>query len=155
MCLLSFVFQRLPFLMAASLLRCRLLPVFFINSFSWSCLSSKESACSAGDSRDTGSIPGSEISGEGHGIPLQYSCLENPHGQRSLGGYSPRGHKELDMTERPNNHKYAIQQTCNSAWCEMLSVFLGRLWLIKPLIGNFYHSLLFEMLISFFIYSVL
>ena len=21
--------------------------------------------------------------------PLQYSCLENPHGQRSLAGYSP------------------------------------------------------------------
>ena len=29
--------------------------------------------------RDTGSIPGSEISpGGGHGNPLQYSCLENP-----------------------------------------------------------------------------
>ena len=32
--------------------------------------------------------------------PLQYSCLENPHGQRSLVGYSPWGCKELDMTER-------------------------------------------------------
>ena len=30
-----------------------------------------------------------KIPGEGHGNPLQYSCLENPHGQRSLGGYSP------------------------------------------------------------------
>ena len=31
------------------------------------------------DARDTGSIPGSGISpGEGHGNPLQYSCLENP-----------------------------------------------------------------------------
>ena len=29
----------------------------------------------------------------GHGNPLQYSCLENPHGQRSLAGYSPRGQK--------------------------------------------------------------
>ena len=27
--------------------------------------------------------------GEGHGNPLQYSCLENPHGRRSLAGYSP------------------------------------------------------------------
>jgi len=27
------------------------------------------------------------------------SCLENPHGQRSLVGYSPSGHKELDTTE--------------------------------------------------------
>ena len=28
----------------------------------------------------------------GHGNPLQYSCLKNPHGQRSLEGYSPWGH---------------------------------------------------------------
>jgi len=26
--------------------------------------------------------------GRGHGNPLQYSCLENPHGQRSLVGYT-------------------------------------------------------------------
>ena len=37
--------------------------------------------------------------GGGHGNPLQYSCLENPQGQRSLAGYSPWGHKEADMTE--------------------------------------------------------
>ena len=30
--------------------------------------------------------------------PFQYSCLENPHGQRSLEGYSPWGCKELDTT---------------------------------------------------------
>ena len=35
----------------------------------------------------------------GHGNPLQYSCLENSHGQRSLAGYSPWGLKELDTTE--------------------------------------------------------
>ena len=33
------------------------------------------------------------------GNPLQYSGLENPHGQRNLVGYSPQGHKELDTTE--------------------------------------------------------
>ena len=44
----------------------------------------KESADSAGD---LGSIPGlGRSSGGGHGNPLQYSCLENPHGQRSLEG---------------------------------------------------------------------
>ena len=38
-------------------------------------LSSKESACNAGD---PGSIPGLGSSpGEGHGNPLQDSCLEN------------------------------------------------------------------------------
>ena len=33
-------------------------------------------------------------------IPLQYSCLENPHGQRSLLGYCPWGRRELDRTEQ-------------------------------------------------------
>ena len=31
---------------------------------------------------------------------VQCSCLENPHEQKSLAGYSPWGHKESDMTER-------------------------------------------------------
>ena len=52
----------------------------------------------AGDVRDIDSISGSgRSSGGGHGNPLQYSCLENPHGQRSLVGYSCMwGHKESD-----------------------------------------------------------
>ena len=37
--------------------------------------------------------------GGGHGNLLQYSCLENPHGKRSLTGYSPWSCQELDMTE--------------------------------------------------------
>ena len=37
--------------------------------------------------------------GEGKGNPLQYSCLENPHGQRSLADFSPWGCKESDTTE--------------------------------------------------------
>ena len=52
---------------------------------------------------DLGSIPRLKRSpGGGHDNPLQYFCLENPHGQRSLTGYSPWGHKELDMTQRPS-----------------------------------------------------
>ena len=35
-----------------------------------------------------------------HGNPLQYSCLENPHGQRSLEGYSLWVRKESDRTQR-------------------------------------------------------
>ena len=47
-----------------------------------------------------GSIPGlGRSSGGGHGNPLQYSCLENTHGQRSLVGYSPWGQKESDTTK--------------------------------------------------------
>ena len=58
----------------------------------------KESACNAGD---PSFIPGLGRSpGGGHGIPLQYSCLENLHGQRSLLGYSSWGYKESDMTEQ-------------------------------------------------------
>ena len=33
--------------------------------------------------------PNPIIPGGGHGNPLQYSRLKNPHGQRSLEGYSP------------------------------------------------------------------
>ena len=60
-------------------------------------LKGKESACNAGD---LGLIPEwGRSPGKGHGSPLQYSCLENPHGQRTLGSY-PRGCKESDTTER-------------------------------------------------------
>ena len=53
-----------------------------------------------GDARDAGSIPRSGMSpGGADGNPLQYSCLENRNGQRSLAGYSPWGHKESDTTE--------------------------------------------------------
>ena len=34
-----------------------------------------------------------------HDNPLQYCCLENPHGQRSLAGCSLWAHKESDTTE--------------------------------------------------------
>ena len=40
------------------------------------------------------------IPGGGHGNPLQYSCLENLHGLRSMASYSPWGRKESDMIER-------------------------------------------------------
>ena len=54
----------------------------------------------AGDVRDASSIPGLGTAlGGGHANPLQYSCLDNPLGQRSLVGYSPWGCKELDMPE--------------------------------------------------------
>ena len=44
----------------------------------------RESACNAGD---LGSVPGLGGSpGGGRGNPLQYFCLENPHGHRSLAG---------------------------------------------------------------------
>ena len=43
-----------------------------------------------GDSGPVGSVPGSERSpAGGHENPPQYSCLENPHGKKSLVGWSP------------------------------------------------------------------
>ena len=58
----------------------------------------KESVYNAGD---LDSIPALGRSlGGGHGSPLQDSCLENLHGQKSLAGYSPWGHKESDTTKR-------------------------------------------------------
>ena len=62
----------------------------------------KESAYSA---RDFGSIPGSGRSpGEGNDNPLQYSCLENPHEQRSLADYSPWCRKSKARTQQLNHH---------------------------------------------------
>ena len=75
----------------------------------------KESACNAGN---LGSIPGLGRSpGGGHGNPLQYSCLKNPHDQRSLVGYSPLGHKELDMTERLNTAQQMHEMAGWHHWC--------------------------------------
>ena len=62
----------------------------------------KESACNV---RDLSSIPElGRSSGGGYGNTFQYSCLENPQGQRSLVGYSPWGCKESDMTEPGKTH---------------------------------------------------
>ena len=59
--------------------------------------SGKESTFNEGD---VASIPGLRRSpGGGHGNSFQYSCLENPHGQWSLAGYSAWCHKESEMSE--------------------------------------------------------
>ena len=67
----------------------------------WAChlvLVVKNLTANAGDIRDLGLIPGLGRSpAGGHGNPLQYSCLENPHGQRSQVGCSPWGHKKSDL----------------------------------------------------------
>ena len=57
----------------------------------------KESACNMWDLSSTSGLGRSPRGG--HGNPFQYSCLENPHEQRSLVGDSPWGHTEWDMTE--------------------------------------------------------
>ena len=50
---------------------------------------------------DAGSIPElGRYPGIGNGNPLQYFLPAKFHGQKSLVGYNPRGHKELAITER-------------------------------------------------------
>ena len=62
--------------------------------------------CSA---EDLGLIPELGRSpGEGHGNPLQYSCLKNFHGQRSLVDHSPWVHRELDTTEWLSTHTHTL-----------------------------------------------
>ena len=56
---------------------------------------SKESTCNAGDLGLITRLGRSSRGGNGN--PLQYSCLENSHGQRSLEGYSPWDHKESTL----------------------------------------------------------
>ena len=79
----------------------------------------KESACNVGD-LGLISVLGRSPGG-GHGNPLQYSCLENPHGQRSLVGYSPWGRKGLDTTERLS----ACPVVGQCAWCSQDSLETG------------------------------
>ena len=63
-------------------------------------------------------VPGSGRSpGEGIGYQLQYSRLENPHGQKSLAGCSPWGHTELNRSQ----HSAARQgRQVNRAWSTTL-----------------------------------
>ena len=62
-------------------------------------LSSKESACNAGDARDVGSIPGLGRSpGEGNGYPLQFLAWKIPWAEEP-GELQYMGLQESDMTE--------------------------------------------------------
>ena len=80
-------------------------------------LAVKNPPANAGDTKDVGLIPGWGRAPEGgHGNPLQYSCLESPHGQRSLAGYSLWGHKESDTTEQICTTQHAFSILLSSVW---------------------------------------
>ena len=77
----------------------------------------KESTCKAGD---LGSILGLGRSpGEGHGNPLQYSCLENRHGQRSQATLHGIAKSQTRLSKQSTAHK-TIKMT-----------------LVRPLMTNF------------------
>ena len=72
-------------------------------------LSSNKSACSAGATGDTSSIPGSERSPGGrHGNPCQYSCLENPRDRGAWQATIHRVTKSWTVLKQLSMHTYAI-----------------------------------------------
>ena len=102
----------------------------------------KESVCNIGDLHSTPRLGRSP--GERHGT----ACLENPHGQRSLVGYSPWSNKESDITKRISTAQHEIQRcllylfNCSdsisqSLWLllqsPMLIVTKLRLTLLQPM----------------------
>ena len=68
----------------------------------------KDPPANAGDIRDACSIPGSgRFPWRRKWLPTPVFLPGKPHGQRSLAGYSPQGHKEPDtaeVTEHTHTH---------------------------------------------------
>ena len=81
-----------------------------------------------------------------HGNPLQYSCLENSHGQRILEGYHPWGCKESDTTE--SKHSSSIMLLSKSFVSVIIMIPLIKpkfhseslqlFWLPNPSIASFF-----------------
>ena len=108
----------------------------------------KESACNVAD---LSLIPVSGRSpGEENGNPLQLFLPREPHGQRTLLGYSPWNHKELDTTERLRLSLFIFMfaEVCLGAWavCPLDSLsglkdvflqLLGRLPDNRPQLSGF------------------
>ena len=70
-----------------------------------------------------------------HDNPFQYSCLENPHGQRSLVGYSPWSCKESDTTERLNMAQHiGLKLICSmtSEHLKLIFTYLGKILTDSP-----------------------
>ena len=82
----------------------------------------KNPPANVGHTRDVGLIPESGRFPEGgRGNLLQYSCLDFlplSHGQRKLGGYSPWGHTDLDMTKQWQPLQYSCLENSmdGGAW---------------------------------------
>ena len=69
----------------------------------------KNPPANAGDRRDTSWIPELGRSPEGgRDNPFQYSCLENPHGQRSLGGLQLIGSQRVRHDKWLSMHTHAL-----------------------------------------------
>ena len=73
---------------------------------------SKESACNVGELDSISGLGRSHRGGNGNS--LQYSSLENPHGQRCLMGFCPWHHKESDMTEQLSTAHHSQHLVCHA-----------------------------------------
>ena len=81
----------------------------------------KESACNAGD---LGSIPG--LVGGVHDNPVQCSCLENPHGQMSLAGYSPWGRNaDSDTIKQLNTAQGCVTRDARNTYRKSKQLYLS------------------------------
>ena len=73
----------------------------------------KNSPTNAGDLRDTVSIPGLGRSpGEGHGNPLQFSCLENPLDKGACWATSMHSQGQTQLKQLTTLHTHL---TCNTS----------------------------------------
>ena len=84
----------------------------------------KTPLATAGDAGDVGSIPGSgRFPWRRKWHPTPVFLPGESHGQRSLVGYSPWGHKELNMTEQRRMHKCTLPKPRNTfcllSWCSL------------------------------------
>ena len=83
------------------------------------------------NAKDPALFPGSgRTPGEGHGNPLQYSCLGNKKGQKRLGGYNPWCHKNwTQLSNWAHTHTPIIQLLCKGGLKMTVST---EWWLFQP-----------------------
>ena len=109
--------------------------------------SGKEPICQCRRSKRWGLDPRSgRSSGGGHGNPAQYSCLENPHGQRSLSSVQSLSRVRLFVTPRIAAHQVSLSITNSRSPPKPMSIkllmpsnhlILCRLLLLLPSIQSF------------------
>ena len=93
----------------------------------------KNPHANAGGIRDTGSIPGLGRSpGEGHGNPVQYSCLENPMDRGARRAIVHRASKSWTRQKQLSKHSQTnIKQITNTVQNRELYLILLRAYIEK------------------------
>ena len=96
----------------------------------------KNPPANAGDTRDMNLVPGSgRPPGEGNGNQLQYSCLDHPHGQRSLVGFSQRVTKSRTVTERVTTHNNTTWNFYHCYQNLLPNLRFGRIWILSKFVN--------------------